>query len=834
MARRTLQRTQRSIPPRFRGSNSDGNSSGNFGQRSSSRSSSSHPTERRSERAHDRQTGHFQDNAHYPHPQHPAHFQEPSPPQRSSQRSSSRMSSGIAPRSKSASRQSPVPSRKTLPQGSSKAAPNRTPKTISRSEPKAPSPVSSKLPSTDVHSIFAAFDNERIYLTGAPGVFAQERTEQALMRHLGMEDNLSLSPILTTLGELLDREQKIDADEDDADVQTEQMDVPSAKPSLKRTAASRQEESEETRSPFGDVISSVEEIIRAKNGGRYMPQPRIRPQSENFEREKPERDTSNTPQRRIALHPATTLRYYTSPHKHIHNEQHKHRNKNRNNRTQTEFPAAIPKENVFGIMPSETKPFYTQMQHALSHEALLPRGATLIAAVSGGVDSISMLDMLVKLQEVHKYKVFVVHFNHHLRGRESEQDEFFVRETAKRYGLACYVASADIGLVARREKMSIEHAARELRYNALEFLAKKLGADAVCTAHTLNDSVETMLLNLIRGTGLTGLAGIPAERPLIFGKVIRPLLRVKKAELLRYAELRKLLWREDSSNELTMFTRNKIRHNLLPMLESEYSEGIVEVLHRTAEIVSGADTLVRETVERLFAYVLVPDEGQSYIGLRVVPLKVQTPFLQAEIVRRAMQKRFHATLSHQAVERILSLLEMQTGAKVDISHKYFAVRDRETILLAERIAVTDLNVRVEKNNHYDFGGWRIFLDEIDRKNVKFTSDPAIEFFDSDMLPYSMTLRRWQAGDVFTPLGMKGRMNVSDFLTNSKITFFNRQHVLVLAAKQPEGEKLVWLCGLRLNDEFKVHPETRRVLRVEFRRPKLPMPTKEERNDELEN
>ncbi len=687
-----------------------------------------------------------------------------------------------------------------------------------------------------MHTLFAVSDNERLYLSGGANAglmdvslpqdaFAHNRYEQALMRHLDLLGAAYSSFEMRSLdgGEEINKERgEYDTDESLPISEASEQEllgenVPAKfgrtasstrRTELKRLETSKADaEEDETRSPFGDVISSVHEILQARNAGRYMPAPR----------DKAEIRREQQKQRPVTLHPATTLRYYTPPNKNTSNNQ---RGRQPYRSTQ-QYPAAVPQNGVFDVMPSEVRGYYERVQAYLSHDALLPRGATLIAAVSGGVDSLAMLDMLVWLQEAHRYKIIVLHFNHRLRGAESDQDEYFVRETAKRYGLACYVASADVGLVSRTERFSLEHAARTVRYNALEFIARKVSADAVCTAHTLNDSVETMMLNLMRGAGLAGLSGIPSERSLgTGGKIIRPLLEMKKAELLKYADLRKLLWREDASNTLMMFTRNKIRHDLLPKLESEYSSGIVDVLHRTAHILHGADELVNETVERLFAYVLVNDESQPYIGLRVSYLRLQTPFLQSEIVRRAMLKRFGVSLNYDAVEKVLALCSAETGTKADISRSYFGVRDRDMLMLSERLQVTDINVRVEKNNQYNFGGWRIFLDEIDRKNVKFTADPAVEFFDSDKLPYLLTLRRWQAGDSFAPLGMKGTMKVSDFLTNSKITFFNRQHVLALTAMLPEGEQILWLCGLRMSEPYKVMPETRRVLRVEFRRPKM--------------
>jgi tRNA(Ile)-lysidine synthase len=337
-------------------------------------------------------------------------------------------------------------------------------------------------------------------------------------------------------------------------------------------------------------------------------------------------------------------------------------------------------------------------------------------------------------------------------------------------------------------------------------------------------------MNMLRGSGLTGLSGIPAQRP--FGehtKLLRPLLGMKKAEIQEYAALRGLSWREDASNSRSVFRRNKIRNELLPLLEREYSSGIVEVLHRTSQIISGAEDIVRDAVERAMPTALVEDEFQPYIGLTITSLRVQKHFLQTEMVRRVVQRRFGLALSFDAVDRVLALMDAEVGTKADIMRGFIALRDRTAILLSPAPGVHNLNVRVEKNNRYDFGGWQIILEEIDRKNVKFTADPAVEFLDTRLLPYRLTLRTWQPGDVFTPLGMKGTMKVSDYLTNSKISFFNRQNILVLTAAMPEGEQVVWLCGLRLSDPFRLAPDAHKALRLEFRRPKgivLPMPPQE--------
>lgn len=710
---------------------------------------------------------------------------------------------------------------------------------------KSVQPSSANLFVPQMPSSFAVVENERLYLQPLSGVYplaagtsafatplSEALAEQALMRHLTETGFIVPSEsVRSFVSEMLQAQDQSPEKGEFATkpLPTQSRETDDTPPAPKAKPVKRPQpidEPEEARSPFaGDIIETMQEVLIARNSGRYVPLPK------SSEKPRPPG---------VDLHPAIGFKLYApNPHKSptaTPNQKMNLKYQSRHySRPERVYPAAVPLDAVFDTMPTATNGFHERLQRVLRYEAELPPGAELVVAVSGGVDSIVLLDMLMCLARKnstgqHSISLAVVHFNHRLRGVESEHDANFVRETCKRYDVPCYIAWADVERFAEIQSMSLEQAGRELRYKFLEFVAYKRRADAVLTAHTLNDSVETLLMNMIRGSGLAGLSGIPVQRA--FGdhtKLLRPLLGMKKAEIQEYASLRGLSWREDASNAQSVFRRNKIRNELLPLLEREYSSGIVDVLHRTSQIILGADDLVRETVERILPLLVVEEEFQPYIGLNITPLRIQKRFLQSELVRRTVQRRFGIALGFEAVDRVLSLIDAEIGTKVDVMRGFIALRDRTMIVLAPAPAVHNLNVRVEKNNQYDFGGWRIFLEEVDRKNVKFTADPAVEFLDTRLLPYRMTLRTWQAGDVFTPLGMKGTMKVSDYLTNSKIPFFNRQNILVLAAAMPEGEQIVWLCGLRLSDRFRLPPDAPKALRLEFRRPKgvvLPVPPQE--------
>jgi tRNA(Ile)-lysidine synthase len=498
------------------------------------------------------------------------------------------------------------------------------------------------------------------------------------------------------------------------------------------------------------------------------------------------------------------------------------------NQTSVQTPSQLAPHLVsYPPHPSRVR-IHTGVAAILNQQNLLERHVRLVCAVSGGVDSLVLLDTLAMLAVRHGMDIIIAHCNHQLRGTASEQDMEFVLETARRYGFAVYAASVDVARYAEKQRLSVETAARALRYQFLEFVAYKTRAHAVCTAHTMNDSVETFMMNLLRGSGLSGLAGIALARP--FGQVstlVRPLLDIRKDDLVAYAHASGLVWREDESNALTQFKRNKIRHELLPMIEAEYTPAFMDVVQRTSHLLREADAVIGKTAERALVPILGNAETYHphYLALNVEPLTGHSAFMQGELIHRAVQAKFEAQfgsliLSFDAVERVRSLVNAPLNTKADMNKYLYAIRDRDSILIAPKLPIHNLNVRVEKNKEYDIGGWRIILREIDRRQVQFTADPSVEHFDSSLLPYRLTLRSWQPGDTFQPFGMKGHtVKVSDYLTNSKASFIQRQHALVLAA----GEEIVWLCGMRMAEKFRIHDHTKRVLRVEYRPKKQPPP-----------
>ncbi|MES2765908.1 MAG: tRNA lysidine(34) synthetase TilS [Bacteroidota bacterium] len=470
--------------------------------------------------------------------------------------------------------------------------------------------------------------------------------------------------------------------------------------------------------------------------------------------------------------------------------------------------------------PSQTetdpflKDFYRKLENSLK-ELDVEKGSSIICAVSGGVDSVAMFHALLALAPSHGFRISVAHCNHNLRGQDSHRDEQFVRHITKKNNLYFNHTQVNVKHFAAKNSFSLEKAARVMRYRFFEKVARDSKFQYLSTAHTADDAAETFFLNLLRGSGLTGLSGIPARRPLTNKtSVIRPVLHFTKAELIEYAKKRNLEWHEDVTNSLSMFTRNKVRNELLPLLKEKFSPAVNDVIIRTMHLLQGADKVVTTRVNELVPHVAETTNGQTL--LKTSLFSGLDEFIQGEIIQKIISEKFDSSpVSYEIIDRIIALLSSETGAICEISKQVYALRDRDGILFIKKTPVFNLNVMLDKIGSYEFGDHKIVLKEIPNRDLEFGADLNIEYFDADLLPKRLSLRTWQPGDAFQPIGMLGTMKVSDFLTNEKVPLLDKLNVLVLAT----SSDIIWVCGMRISDKFKVTEKTDKVISVEFIPPK---------------
>lgn len=461
------------------------------------------------------------------------------------------------------------------------------------------------------------------------------------------------------------------------------------------------------------------------------------------------------------------------------------------------------------LVSDEVHAIVERVENFMVNELLVDDGASILIAVSGGVDSVVLLDILSIISYERGYLLNVVHVNHQLRGDDSKRDERHVRALADRYHLGCHSTSVNVKEFASRHSLSIEEAARELRYKFFRQTSGTVRAGYCATAHHADDSAETLLMNLFRGTGLTGLAGIPPRRLLMKKTtLVRPLLCLSKSEILEYAKLRNLEWYDDDTNTIATFTRNKVRHDLIPKIKEEFNPNIVATLSRTASLLRRADGFIDSLIDSTYSDITT--ESDNKISIDVHKFSVLHEFLQGELAERAVAwLTTGKPVSLSAIDRIISLTDKAPGTKETLYQNVIALRERDSIVLMYENHVQEIYLSIYKLGVFHIGKYTITLDEVTRNDVRIGESKNVEYVDYDKLPYRLTLRTWHPGDTFHPIGMKGHSKVSDYLTNAKVENSERSNTVVVTTTTD----IVWLVGHRLSDDFKLTNETRRIVRM---------------------
>ncbi|MCX6147847.1 MAG: tRNA lysidine(34) synthetase TilS, partial [Candidatus Kapabacteria bacterium] len=357
----------------------------------------------------------------------------------------------------------------------------------------------------------------------------------------------------------------------------------------------------------------------------------------------------------------------------------------------------------------------------------------------------------------------------------------------------------------------IEEAARDLRYKFFERVVSTEKVEYLATAHTADDSVETFLINLFRGSGLTGLSGIPARRNFIKNIfVIRPLINFKKSDLIKYAKLRELRWREDSSNSESIYTRNKIRNTLIPFLEKEYNPNLVNILNRTSRLIQQADKYVVERVKENIDSVVFSSTENS-INLKLPLLQTHNAFIQGEILQLLFEKHFSNTaLTNSQIDSIIDLLNANTGTRINIYQNIFALKDRETIVIFKEKVVEKINKKIKTIGEYEFENFKLILSEINKNDIELDDNPLIEYLDYEFMPQFLNIRNWQKGDSFVPFGMNGRVKLSDYFINEKVSTLQKDNICVL----DDGLDIIWVIGKRFSEKYKISKDTKKFLKAE--------------------
>ncbi len=416
----------------------------------------------------------------------------------------------------------------------------------------------------------------------------------------------------------------------------------------------------------------------------------------------------------------------------------------------------------------------------------------LIITISGGLDSV----VLTHLCNALNLNFGLAHCNFNLRENESDADEAFVFDLAKTLDLEVFVQHFDTKMYAKANKLSIQMAARQLRYNWFQDIAEQLKFDYILTAHHADDNLETFLINLTRGTGLEGLSGIPE----INDNVVRPLLIFSREEIKHYAKANNLKWREDSSNASTKYLRNKLRHDVIPTLK-EVNPELLANFKNTLSNLNDTTDIIEESVNAVLkrAIKTIDDTNITYYVSAFIKLNNPKAYLFQVF------KDFGFT----QWDDIVNLLTAQSGKQV-FSSSHNLLKDRECLILSQ-IDLEDTNFEItinseDQNIKTPLGD----LSFIASSKVHKTDKSTI-YVDAKTLNFPLTVRHWQDGDYFYPLGMQGKKKLSKFFKDEKLSLIAKQKVLLLCNEN----EIVWVINHRANTRFKVTDTTKSILKIKL-------------------
>ena len=422
--------------------------------------------------------------------------------------------------------------------------------------------------------------------------------------------------------------------------------------------------------------------------------------------------------------------------------------------------------------------YKNRILHYIEERNLFALNDKVLVALSGGADSVALLRVLIDLG----YTCECAHCNFHLRGEESNQDEQFVRSLCRELHIPFHVKHFDTELYSKEKQISIEMAARELRYSWFEEIRKETGAAVIAVAHHRDDSVETFLLNLIRGTGINGLKGIQAKN----GNIVRPLLETSREDILDYLNFLKQDYVTDSTNLQDEYMRNKIRLNLLPMMK-EMNPSIMESIQDTAKKLAEAANIYNQNRKKILETSIQKSHDEYMLSVQTV-LEDSAPL---SLLHEWLGKyQFNSS----QVKDIFQCLKQEQSGKRFISNEWEVLRNREHLILRHKL--------VEENIP------KISIETVEINNdFVLIKDKHIACLDAEKVVLPIEIRKWKKGDKFVPFGMKGQKKVSDYLTDRKFSLFQKENQYVACS---EG-KILWLIGERTDDRFKITEKTKRAL-----------------------
>lgn len=416
---------------------------------------------------------------------------------------------------------------------------------------------------------------------------------------------------------------------------------------------------------------------------------------------------------------------------------------------------------------------------------LFTKKSKILLAVSGGADSICLFFALKDLG----YDIQIAHCNFNLRDIESDQDEQFVKDIANKYSIRYFVKSFNTLKFAEQNKLSIQMAARQLRYDWFEELLVENNFSCIATGHHKDDSIETFLINFIRGSGISGLCGIQMKN----NNIVRPLLSLTRNQIEEFLTKKNIKYRNDSSNSDIKYLRNNIRHQLIPLLK-EINPKIQETISNEIEMLNGINNIFKEKVDDIRKSIIIKREDLFIIKITDLLNIRNLEFILYDLLR---------PFGSFQVKNIINSLRLQSG-KQFFSNTHCILIDRENVIISLKKTTNNKEIKIFRTDHEI--SMPLYMKLSETSDLSIINNPLFAKFDLNKLTFPLVLRKWKNGDKFIPLGMNNFKKVSDFFVDEKYTLNQKKEQWILCSE----EDIIWIIGKRIDDRYKIASDTKKT------------------------
>ncbi len=440
----------------------------------------------------------------------------------------------------------------------------------------------------------------------------------------------------------------------------------------------------------------------------------------------------------------------------------------------------------------------------IDEQYLINPGEKILAGFSGGPDSVFLLHLLHKFQRRLKVEVSAVHINHLLRGKEADDDEKFCNEFCKKRSLNFYSVRKKVKTYSEKNKISLEEAGRIIRYREFAKVLNREKSDKIATAHNANDNTETVLLNLIKGTGLDGISGIPVKRD----NIIRPVLCFTREEIESYLKAKKIPFRIDKSNEESNYERNYLRNEIIPLIKQKLNPSLDAAVLNSSDNFKDIKKYILANEKEIFRNIQRDSAGNLIISI-VELRKINEP-LKGLLLKNLLERELKEQIFSGDIKKIFSLITLQAGRRIELSGGITVFRERDFLkFISEKESVWNNSIKIHAGETKSTSAGKISIKKCDRDSLFFSINKNKEYISADSISEEFLIRRWKPGDYFYPLGMKGHKKISDFLNEQKVETSGKKNHLVMLNKN----NVVWIIGLRIDERFKITSSTKKILEL---------------------